>query len=156
MDSLEKEIDELNKNNVNIRFIGSKEKLAESYYKKVMTTCRKSWNNTGLHLNIAMNYGGRKEITDAFNAMLVDVQNGKLPAAISAEQINNYLYTAGMPEVDLVIRTSGEERLSNFLLWQTAYSELYFTKTLWPDFSKQEFLEAILDFQKRHRRFGKR
>ncbi|MCF7794233.1 MAG: isoprenyl transferase [Candidatus Cloacimonetes bacterium] len=156
MDSLVKEIDELNENNVNIRFIGTKEKLDESYNKKVMATCRKSWNNTGLHLNIAMNYGGRKELADAFRNISKDIKEEKIPDEITEELINNYLYTAGMPDVDLVIRTSGEERLSNFLLWQTAYAELWFTNTFWPDFSKQEFLEAIIDFQKRKRRFGKR
>ncbi len=156
MDSLQKEIDELVKNDVNIRFIGSREKLAENYYKKVLATCRRSWKNTGLNLNIAMNYGGRKEIADAIDKICRDRKNGKLSNEITEEVLENYLYTAGMPNVDLVIRTSGEERLSNFLLWQTAYAELWFTNTFWPDFSKLEFLEAILDFQKRKRRFGRR
>jgi undecaprenyl diphosphate synthase len=136
MDSLVKEIDELIKNNVNIRFIGSREKLEESYNKRVMETCKKSWENTDLHLNVAMNYGGRKELLDAFNAILVDAP--------------------GMPEVDMVIRTSGEERLSNFLIWQSAYAEFWFTQTLWPDFSREEFIQAMLDFQQRKRRFGTR
>lgn len=156
MDSLIKEIDELIENNVNIRFIGTKEKLEESYNKKVMETCRKSWKNTGLHLNIAMNYGGRKELTDAFKYIYQNIKDGKISEEITEDLISQYLYTAGMPDIDLVIRTSGEERLSNFLLWQTAYAELWFTNTFWPDFSKNEFLTAILEFQRRKRRFGKR
>ena len=156
MDSLVEEINELIKNNVNIRFIGSREKLEESYNKRVMETCKKSWKNTGLHLNVAMNYGGRKELLDAFNAILVDARSGKLDAEITEKIVNNYLYTAGMPEVDLVIRTSGEERLSNFLIWQSAYAEFWFTQTLWPDFSREEFIQTMLDFQLRKRRFGER
>ncbi len=156
MDSLVKEIDELIKNNVNIRFIGSKEKLDESYNKRVMETCKKSWKNTGLHLNVAMNYGGRKELLDAFNSILADVCLGKLDTEITEKIVSDYLYTAGMPEVDLVIRTSGEERLSNFLIWQSAYAEFWFTQTLWPDFSREEFIQAMLDFQQRKRRFGER
>ncbi|MBC8414810.1 MAG: isoprenyl transferase [Candidatus Cloacimonetes bacterium] len=156
MDSLVKEIDELIKNNVNIRFIGSKEKLDESYNKRVMETCKKSWKNTGLHLNVAMNYGGRKELLDAFNSILADVCSGKLDTEITEKIVSDYLYTAGMPEVDLVIRTSGEERLSNFLIWQSAYAEFWFTQTLWPDFSREEFIQAMLDFQQRKRRFGER
>lgn len=156
MDSLVKEINELIKNNVNIRFIGSREKLEESYNKRVMETCKKSWKNTGLHLNVAMNYGGRKELLDAFSSILADVRSGKLDTEITEKIVSDYLYTAGMPEVDLVIRTSGEERLSNFLIWQSAYAEFWFTQTLWPDFSREEFIQAMLDFQQRKRRFGER
>ena len=156
MDSLIKEIDELNENNVRIQFIGTKEKLDESYNKKVMQTCKKSWNNSGLKLNIAMNYGGRKEITDAFNEIHDDIITGKIEAPITENLINNYLYTANFPDVDLVIRTSGEERLSNFLIWQSAYAEFWFTKTLWPDFTAEEFIKAIMDYQNRKRRFGRR
>ena len=156
MDSLIKEIDELTKNNVKIQFIGNKDKLDESYNRKVVETCRKSWDNTGLKLNIAMNYGGRKEIADAFNAIHEDIKLGKIAAPISEEMIRNYLYTAQFPDVDLVIRTSGEERLSNFLIWQTAYAEFWFTDTLWPDFTAEEFIQAIMDYQTRKRRFGAR
>ena len=156
MDSLVKEINELIKNNVNIRFIGSREKLEESYNKRVMETCKKSWKNTGLHLNVAMNYGGRKELLDAFSSILADVRSSKLDTEITEKIVSDYLYTAGMPEVDLVIRTSGEERLSNFLIWQSAYAEFWFTQTLWPDFSREEFIQAMLDFQQRKRRFGER
>ena len=101
-----------------------------------------------------MNYGGKNELTDAFNRIVTDIQNGVVSSRITEEMIDNYLYTAGIPDVDMVIRTSGEERLSNFLIWQSAYAELLFTKTLWPDFSKEEFVKAILEFQKRKRRFG--
>ena len=157
MDSLVNEIEELTKNNVVIRFIGSKEHLSKSYNKKVIETCKKSWSNDGLHLNVAMNYGGRQEIIDAANDIISDIKTGKIKdLKIDEELINNYLYTAGMPDPDLLIRTSGERRLSNFLVWQSVYSELYITKTLWPDFKRIEFLEAIIDYQKRSRRFGAR
>ncbi|MCF7858099.1 MAG: isoprenyl transferase [Candidatus Cloacimonetes bacterium] len=156
VDSLVKEIDELIKNNVNIRFIGSKEELAKNYHKKVLETCQKSWINTGLHLNVAMNYGGRRELVDAFNLIIEDIQSGKITSKIDDELLSNYLYTAKMPDPDLIIRTSGEERLSNFLIWQSAYSEFWFTKTMWPDFSREEFIRSILDFQNRKRRYGSR
>ena len=157
MDSLNKEINGLRKNNVNIRFIGSDKELSESYNKKVIETCKKSWDNDGLHLNIAMNYGSRREILEAFNKMRADIDKGELSEDdISEATVSKYLYTAGMPDPDLIIRTSGEQRLSNFLIWQSAYSEFWFTKTLWPDFSKEEFLQAIIGYQSRKRSFGKR
>jgi len=157
MDSLVKEIDDLKQNNVNIKFIGSREELEKNYNKKVLQICKTSWKNDGLHLNVAMNYGGRRELIDAFKKMSEDIVSGKISnKRIDEEIISNYLYTAYMPDPDLIIRTSGEERLSNFLIWQSAYSEFWFTKTLWPDFSRSEFIQAILDFQKRKRRYGKR
>ena len=157
MDSLVREINELNKNNVVIRFIGSKKNLSQDYNKKVIETCKKSWNNTGLHLNVAMNYGGRQEIIDAVNEIIVDMKAGKIESGeISENLINQYLYTSGISDPDLIIRTSGEMRLSNFLVWQSVYSELWVTETLWPDFHREEFLRAILDYQKRKRRFGAR
>jgi len=157
MDSLVNEIEELTKSNVVIRFIGSKEHLSKSYNKKVIETCKKSWNNNGLHLNVAMNYGGRQEIVDAVNDIFSDMKTGKIKGSkIDEELINKYIYTAGMPDPDLLIRTSGEQRLSNFLVWQSVYSEMYITKTLWPDFKRIEFLAAIIEYQKRSRRFGAR
>ncbi|MCD4796270.1 MAG: isoprenyl transferase [Candidatus Cloacimonetes bacterium] len=157
MDSLINEINELIKNNVNIRFLGSEKDLSEQYNKKVLQNCKKSWNNTGLHLNVAMNYGGRRELLEAFNKILQDIKPGEMAdQKIDENMLKNYLYTANMPDPDMIIRTSGEKRLSNFLIWQSAYSELWFTKTLWPDFSREEFIQAILDFQKRKRRFGAR
>lgn len=157
MDSLVKEIDELKRNNVNIRFIGSKKELQESYNRKVIDTCKKSWDNDGLKLNVAMNYGGRREIIDAFGEIYDDIKAGKITFTdIDDKLINQHLYTSGMPDPDYIIRTSGEQRLSNFLLWQSAYAEFWFTNTLWPDFSRSEFLQSILDYQNRERRFGKR
>ena len=105
-------------------------------------------------MNIALNYGAREEIAHAFGKMLEDAKAGKLSDNVTAEDISNYLYTAGQPDPDLIIRTSGEERLSNFMLWQAAYSELWFTKKLWPDFNKNDLYQAIADFQHRGRRFG--
>jgi undecaprenyl diphosphate synthase len=157
MDSLNKEIEELRQNNVSIRFIGSRQELAADYNKKIIETCKRSWDNDGLRFNIAMNYGSRREITEAFQKMHQDIISGDLLAQdIDEDTISDYLYTANMPDPELIIRTSGEQRLSNFLIWQSAYSEFWFTKTLWPDFSKEEFLQAILDYQNRDRRFGKR
>ncbi len=157
MDSLVKEINDLKANNVNIRFIGSKEELEKDYNKKVLNTCKSSWNNDGLHLNVAMNYGGRVEIREAFQDIYADIATGKIKAdEINDDLINRYLYTANMPDPDIIIRTSGEQRLSNFLVWQAAYSEFWFTDTLWPDFTQTEFIQALLDFQNRERRYGKR
>jgi undecaprenyl diphosphate synthase len=157
MDSLVREIDELNRNGVNIRFLGSKENLSESYSRKVIKTCEKSWQNDKLYLNVAMNYGGRKEIIEAFKKVSVDIRKGKLnPDDIDDNLFGEYLYTAGMPDPDLIIRTSGEQRLSNFLVWQSAYSELWFTDTLWPDFSREDLVQAMLDYQNRDRRYGGR
>ena len=104
-----------------------------------------------------MNYGGRQEIIDAVNEIIVDMKAGKIESGeISENLINQYLYTSGISDPDLIIRTSGEMRLSNFLVWQSVYSELWVTETLWPDFHREEFLRAILDYQKRKRRFGAR
>ena len=103
-----------------------------------------------------MNYGGRKELADAFNAIHSEIVKGKIKGPITEDLIDKFLYTAIFPDVDLVIRTSGEERLSNFLIWQSAYAEFWFTETLWPDFTAEEFIKAIMDYQNRKRRFGKR
>jgi undecaprenyl diphosphate synthase len=142
-----------------IRFgaIGRLESLPGFVRGELDEVIRRTENNRGLRLNLAINYGGRAEIVDAVkalvkDALVEDARAGRIEideAAISAR-----LYTAGMPDPDLLIRTSGEMRVSNFLLWQIAYAELYVTNTLWPDFSRAELLEAILDYQRRHRRFG--
>jgi len=151
------EIDELASNNIVVKFIGSKKGLDEDYYRKIDQNCRKSWGNTGLNLNVAMNYGGRQELVEAFSSIMADCQKGDISSAdVKAELIEKYLYTSGIPDPDLIIRTSGEKRLSNFLIWQSAYCELWFTDTLWPDFSRAEFVQAIIDYQKRQRRFGAR
>ena len=155
LDSLVDEIDQMSKNNIVVRFIGSEHNLSMDYKTKILKECQKSWNNTGLNFNIAMNYGGRWELLDAIKAMMPEIISGKINAENIDENIfEKYLYTAGMPDPDFMIRTSGEKRLSNYLIWQSAYTELYFTDILWPDFKKEAFLEAILDFQNRNRRFG--
>lgn len=157
LDSLIGEIDDLVKNGVNIRFIGTEEHLPPGYDVKVEENCRRSWHNNDLYLNVAMNYGGRRELIEAVQAISVKVKDGELkPEDINEQVISNHLYTAGMPDPDLVIRTSGEIRLSNYLIWQSTYSEFWFTETLWPDFSRAEFIQSVLDFQERKRRFGKR
>jgi undecaprenyl diphosphate synthase len=155
LNSLLDEVETLHKNNVNMKFIGTNEKMNPKYWERIHKTCEKTWNNTGLNLNVAMNYGGRLEIIEAIQEIQRKIQNNELEdQKITEELISAHLYTKDIPDPDLIIRTSGEQRLSNFLLWQSAYSEFWFTKTLWPDFSKIEFIQAILDFQNRERRFG--
>ena len=155
LDSLIKEIDEMSKNNVVVKFIGMEDKLPKGYSEKIKEECQKSWSNTGLNFNIAMNYGGRAEIIEAIKAMMPEIQNGEINHTnLDDKLFENYLLTKGTPEPDLMIRTSGEKRLSNFLIWQSAYTELYFTDVLWPDFKKETFLEAIIEYQNRTRRFG--
>jgi len=149
-ETLLKEIDDLHKNNVVVRFIGSKVTLGKKFWDPLDETCSRTWNNTGLQLNVAFNYGGKQELLEAFNHIMEE--NPGTP--ITDEMVKAHLYTAGMPDPDLVIRTSGELRLSNFLIWQTAYSEFYVTETLWPDFRKVEFMQAIIAYQKRNRRYG--
>ncbi len=137
----------------NIRFaaIGRLDELPAFVRGELESVVRKTEGNRGLRLNLAVNYGGRAEIVDAVKALVEDARRG---AEIDEAAISARLYTAGMPDPDLLIRTSGEMRISNFLLWQIAYAELYVTETLWPDFSRTELLEAILDYQRRDRRFG--
>lgn len=157
LDSLINEIDDLVKNGVNIRFIGTHDHLPPGYDVKVAENCCRSWQNHDLYLNVAMNYGGRRELVDAVQAIAQRSKNGELNAEDIDEQvISDHLYTAGMPDPDLMIRTSGEIRLSNYLIWQSTYAEFWFTDTLWPDFTRSEFIQAILDYQNRKRRFGKR
>ncbi|MDP8220470.1 MAG: isoprenyl transferase [Candidatus Stygibacter frigidus] len=157
LDSLIGEIDDLVQNGVNIRFIGTEQHLPPGYDVKVEENCRRSWHNNDLYLNVAMNYGGRRELIEAVQVISTKVKDGYLkPEDITEQVISDHLYTAGMPDPDLVIRTSGEIRLSNYLIWQSTYSEFWFTETLWPDFSRAEFIQSILDYQERKRRFGKR
>ena len=154
--TLLKEIDNLNKNNVVVQFIGSKNKMDKKFLKDTEIACAKTKNNTGLHLSLAVNYGGRLEIIESIRKLVLDVQQVKKIDVknIDEQMFSKYLYTKDMPEVDLVIRTSGEQRLSNFLIWQSAYSEFWFTNTFWPDFGAEEFLQAIIDYQHRTRKFG--
>ena len=129
--------------------------MPEAVRKDIDEAMRLTARNTGMKLVVALNYGGRAELVDAFNAMLDHMRANGLSAFHADEQtISEHLYTAGLPDPDLLIRTSGEMRVSNFLLWQIAYAEIYVTETLWPDFSRARLLEALVDFQKRERRYG--
>lgn len=139
--------------NVVIRAIGSRAELSEEIQEQIIRTENFTKNNTGIVMNIALNYGSREEIINAVKHVSEDLKNGKI-SDIDAQSFSNYLYTANQPDPDLIIRTSGEQRLSNFLLWQSCYSEFWFTKKLWPDFSKEDLYNAILDYQHRGRRFG--
>lgn len=153
---LSKEIDELNENNVHIRFMGNISKFPEKCRVAIKNAIELTKDNTGLIVNIALNYGGRSELLRAFKLMVDDVQNGKLDKdSIDENIISDYLYTKGLPDPDLIIRTSGEMRLSNFMLYQSSYSELYIPDVLWPDFNEERYEEALMDYASRKRRFGK-
>lgn len=142
-------------NNVRIETIGDMENLPNHVRETLQFAIDKTRNNDGLQLNFAMNYGGRHEILNAMKVMFKDINDKNLLLdELDEEKFSNHLYTAGMTEPDLLIRTGGEKRLSNFLLWQLAYTELLFTDVLWPDFSENEFLTAISEYQKRKRRYG--
>ncbi len=152
---LKRELPTIHKNNIRLRVIGRSEQLPEDVRKDIADAMYETTPNTGMKLIVALNYGGRAELADAFNAMLDNVRANGLSAFRADEQtISDHLYTAGLPDPDLLIRTSGEMRVSNFLLWQIAYAEIYVTETLWPDFSRARLLEALLDYQKRERRYG--
>lgn len=141
--------------NVVIRAIGSRAELSEEIQEQIIKTEEFTKNNTGIIMNIALNYGSREEIVNAVGNITEKVLKGELRKEdITAEEIEKNLYTAYQPDPDLIIRTSGEERLSNFMLWQAAYSEFWFTKKLWPDFTKKDLYDAIIDYQQRGRRFG--
>jgi undecaprenyl diphosphate synthase len=153
---LGQELDRLSKNNVRLQAIGRVDALPAAVRKELQAVIDATSANTGLTLNLAINYGGRTEIVDAINALIAEASlRGSLASLqVSEEDIERHLYTAGQPEPDLLIRTSGEMRISNFLLWQGAYSELYITDTCWPDFSRTDLIEALADYQRRDRRFG--
>jgi undecaprenyl diphosphate synthase len=146
----------LEENNIRLNIIGQKHKLPPDVLKAAKETMELTKNNNKMLLNLALSYGGREEITSAFKkiATKIDAQDLKIQD-ITPELISEHLYTATMPDPDLIIRTSGEYRLSNFMLWQAAYSEIFISDTLWPDFTKQEFVEILKNFQERDRRFGK-
>lgn len=150
-DALNKEVDELHKNGVQLRHIGSLDPLSEGLQQGIQDAIDLTRDNDRLIANIAFNYGGRAEIVEAVRSI---VRQGIPPEAITEEEIANHLYTAGLPDPDLIIRTSGEMRVSNFLLWQGAYAEYYVTSTLWPDFDKEAFYRALQDFSSRERRYG--
>ncbi|KUK10541.1 MAG: Isoprenyl transferase [Clostridia bacterium 41_269] len=152
---LQKEMDALCKNNVKIITSGKIEELPRDAYAEILKAKSVSKNNTGLILNVALNYGSRDEILKAVKEIAALVKDGVYDIEdINYSLMEAHLYTKGLPEPDLLIRTSGEKRLSNFLLWQLAYTELFFTDTLWPDFDKKDLLEALLSYQNRERRFG--
>jgi undecaprenyl diphosphate synthase len=135
--------------------IGRADQLPVEVRADVDRATEQTAGNTGMKLTVALNYGGRAELVDAFNRILDRVRNNGLAnARVDEELISQHLYTAGLPDPDLLIRTSGELRVSNFLLWQIAYAEIYVTETLWPDFSRAQLYEALLEFQKRERRYG--
>ena len=148
---LRKEIDQLDRNNICFQTIGRTHDLDESVQFELRSAIAQTKNNTGMILNVALNYGGRVEIIDAVRKL---VAAGKQAEEITEAAISQQLYTKDLPDPDLMIRTSGEMRISNFLLWQLAYSEIYITDVLWPDFRRPHFFEAIIDYQKRERRYG--
>ena len=152
---LKNEFNELNNNNVIINHIGDISKLPSKCSDELKAAYNKTKNNTGLTLNLALNYGGRNEIIHAIRNMYNDIKSGNIKEEeIDDNHFSNYLYTAGMPDPDLIIRPSGEQRLSNFLLWQCAYSEFWYSDIKWPDFRKSDLERAIIDYQNRDRRFG--
>jgi undecaprenyl diphosphate synthase len=146
---LKKEFDELNKEGVKLRILGDISKFPEKIQREIEKACEVSSGNSGLQLNIALNYGSRQEILRAYG--LMRAKNIENP---TEEEFSSFLYTQNQPDPDLLIRTSGEMRLSNFMLWQAAYSEIYITEKFWPDFTKEELQKAIEEYNKRARRFG--
>tara|TARA_B100000886_G_C20413564_1_gene488203 strand:- start:98 stop:823 length:726 start_codon:yes stop_codon:yes gene_type:complete len=154
--SLDKELKTIIDNKIKLNAIGDINSLPKEVKKKLKETIKKTKNNRKLTLTIAINYGGKEEITNAVNSIINKVKkNIILEEKVDEELINTHLYSYNLPDVDLLIRTSGEKRISNFLLWKISYAELYFTNILWPEFSKNHFYKAIINYQKRERRFGK-
>ncbi|CAD0002676.1 isoprenyl transferase [Flavobacterium salmonis] len=156
VNSLRKELTTLQENNIKLNAIGNLDKLPKSAQKELLDVIDKTKNNTRLTLTLALSYGSREELVNAVRIISDKVKNNIISLdTIDDSIINEHLYTQNLPDVDLLIRTSGEHRISNFLLWQIAYAELYFTEVLWPDFKEQHLYEAIISYQKRERRFGK-
>ncbi|ORU01238.1 Undecaprenyl pyrophosphate synthetase [Anaerovibrio sp. JC8] len=154
-DSLARELDEMDELGIRIKFIGRLDGFSPYLQEQFDNACRRTANNTGVKFNVAVNYGGQDEMLRVMQSLAKEVQAGNVaPDDIDVSMIEERLDTAGVSPVDLVIRTSGDMRLSNFLIWQTAYAELWFTDTNWPDFTKAEFYKALLDFSQRDRRFG--
>jgi len=150
-----REIEDLMRNKVRLAVIGRLQEVAPAARQVLMDAVQATAQNTGLLLNLAINYGGRAELIDAVRGLVRDVQEGDVsPEAIDEKVFEKYLYTGQLPDPDLLIRTSGEMRISNFLLWQIAYTEIYVTDVLWPDFRREHLYQAILDYQNRERRFG--
>lgn len=156
VDALQKEMETLQKNNVRLSVIGDVNSLPGSCQRKLKESMEETAGNSGLNVILALSYSGRWEITDAVRKIARAVADGKLlPEDITEKNLSDHLNTSGIPDPELLIRSGGEMRISNFLLWQLAYTELYITDKFWPDFRKNDLFEAIIDFQKRERRFGK-
>ena len=154
--SLNKELHTFQENEVRVNAIGNIESLPENAQKTLQEVINKTTNNQRIVLTLALSYGAREEIVNTIKNISKKVVNNELTIEeIDEKIINNHLYTFNLPDVDLMLRTSGEKRISNFLLWQMAYAELYFTNILWPDFRKEHFYDAIIEYQNRERRFGK-
>lgn len=163
---IRKEMPLIQRNNIRMRFLGRSDELPDAVQRDTQEAMEATANNTGMILSIALNYGGRAEIVDAVNAILAAraqkgsgaslvTENNSAPhQRITEDEVARYLYTSDLPDPDLLIRTSGEMRVSNFLLWQIAYAEIFVTETLWPDFNRARLLESLIDFQKRERRYG--
>ncbi len=149
---IDRELNELDRNGVQIRHIGQLDGIDPRIQAKIKQACERTRDNSRLILNVAFNYGGRDEIVQAVQHIM---QDGLAPEDVTEEVISRYLYTGGLPDPDFIIRTSGEYRLSNFLIWQGSYAEYYYTDTYWPDFDKDCFYEALSDYASRRRRFGK-
>jgi undecaprenyl diphosphate synthase len=148
---IDREVSELHKNGVQLRHVGKLDRLSPELQRKVIEAIELTRDNTRLVLNVAWNYGGRAEIIHAIQQMIMD---GVAPEEVDEELVGQYLYTAGSPDPDLIIRTSGELRVSNFLIWQSAYAEWYISPTYWPDFGREELLKALREYAQRERRFG--
>jgi undecaprenyl diphosphate synthase len=154
--SLKKEIKTLQDNNIKLSAIGNLNDLPKKAHQELLDVIEKTKNNTNMTLTLALSYGSREEIVNVIKELSLKVKNNIIsPESIDESIINKHLYTQNLPDVDLLIRTSGEQRISNFLLWQIAYAELYFTDILWPDFKKEDLYEALINYQNRERRFGK-
>ena len=149
-----RELENIHKNNIRFQTIGRTQELDASVRRELDRAIEKTSQNSGMMLNVALNYGGRAELVDTFNKIYDTLNHNGHRTPISEEDVSRFLYTSGIPDPDLLIRTSGEMRISNFLLWQIAYSEIYITQTYWPDFRRQHLFEAIVEYQKRERRYG--
>ena len=154
--ALRRELNKMIRNNIQLRSIGDISKLPTEVEKELLETIEKTSQNTGMILTLALNYGAHQELTHAVRQIAAKVKNNIISLEnVDETIINEHLYTQNLPAVDLLIRTSGEQRISNFLLWQIAYAELYFSEVFWPDFNERHFEDAIISYQKRERRFGK-
>jgi undecaprenyl diphosphate synthase len=153
---LKSEREEMMENNIRLEVIGLKEKLPEKIQEDLKKSMELTGQNDGMVLNLALSYGGRSEIVEMTRKVAEKAKNGRIePSHITEETVSDHLFTSGKPDPDLLIRTSGEMRISNFLLWQIAYSEIFFTPTLWPDFTEEELFQILTEYEKRERRFGK-